>query len=137
MQNSLAKDLEIEVRLRSASKASRNDPRPTPPPEYYIRLMNEDLHGDTSYESPSGSLDESSFASCSENDIFAEFEWLEQIDGLIIEEGNNGSDKMQVGYCDGKLSRREKSAPNFGTLWSSHQGKLVSSRSTSWTDTAV
>ncbi|KAJ5101306.1 hypothetical protein NUU61_003528 [Penicillium alfredii] len=113
MQNSLARNLKIEVRLRSASKASRNDPRPTPSPEYYIRRMNEDLPVDASYESPDDGSDDISFTSCSENDIFAEFEWLEQIDGLILDEGNRGSDGIQVGYCDGKLIRREKIRSQF------------------------
>jgi hypothetical protein len=54
------------------------------------------------------SSDGMSFASySSEDDIFAEFEWLEQIDGLIFNHDDSDSGEVQVGYCDGKLIRRE------------------------------
>lgn len=111
MQNSLPRDLKVEVRLRSASNAAHNDPRETPPPEYYIRLMNKGFPVDTSNDTS----DDTSFASySSENDIFAEFEWLEQIDGLIIHQDASNSGEKQVGYCDGKLIRREDIR---ATLW--------------------
>lgn len=118
MQNLLRRDLKVEVRLRSASKAAHNDPRETPPPEYYIRLMNEGFPVDTSDDSlddSSGdSSDDMSFAShSSENDIFAEFEWLEQIDGFIIDQDAGNSGEKQVGYCDGKLIRREDIRAKF------------------------
>lgn len=65
----MPRNLKIDVRLRSASKATHNDPRPTPPPEYYIRLVNEGLPDDISYEIADGSSDDVSFASHSEDDI--------------------------------------------------------------------
>ncbi|KAB8257968.1 hypothetical protein BDV32DRAFT_139951 [Aspergillus pseudonomiae] len=49
----------------------------------------------------------------SENDIFAEFEWLEQIDGLLIDQDTFNSGEKQVGYCDGKLIRCEDIRANF------------------------
>lgn len=104
----MPRNLKIEIRLRSASKATRNDPRPTPPPEYYIRLVNEGLPDDTSDEMAHGSSDNVPFSSnSSKDDILAEFEWLEQIDGLIFSQDDSDSDEIQVGYCDGKLIRRE------------------------------
>ncbi|KAJ6112318.1 hypothetical protein N7523_008379 [Penicillium sp. IBT 18751x] len=107
----MPRNLKIEVRLRSASKATRNDPRPTPPPEYYIRLVNEGLPDN---EIADGGSDGMSFSSNSSGaDIFAEFEWLEQIDGLIFNQDNSDSDKTPVGYCDGKLIRREKIRDKF------------------------
>ncbi|KAJ6076668.1 hypothetical protein N7499_008649 [Penicillium canescens] len=110
----MPRNLKIEVRLRSASKAARNDPRPTPPPEYYISHVNEGLPDDTSDEMADGSLDDLSLAShSSKADIFAEFEWLEQIDGLIFSQDDSDSDEIQVGYCDGKLIRREDIRAKF------------------------
>lgn len=91
MQNSPARNLKVEVQLRSASKASRNDPRPTPSPEYYIHLMSQDFPVDALYESPDDSSDDISLITCSVSDNFSEFEWLEQIDRLIIDKGNSGS----------------------------------------------
>ncbi|KAE8343280.1 hypothetical protein BDV24DRAFT_161720 [Aspergillus arachidicola] len=110
MQSSLLRELRIEVRLRSASKAARNDPRETPPPEYYIRLTSGGFCVDTSGDS---SDDMSVASNSSENDIFAEFEWLEQIDGLLIDQDAFNSGEKQVGYCDSKLIRREDIRAKF------------------------
>jgi hypothetical protein len=42
-----------------------------------------------------GSLDDMSFAShSSEDDIFTEFEWLEQIDRLIFNQDDSDSDEI-------------------------------------------
>ncbi|KAJ5267460.1 hypothetical protein N7478_010268 [Penicillium angulare] len=101
------KGLKIEVLLRSASKASRNDPRQTPPPEYYLRRMNEDISTDSSSDSMS------SASNFSEDDPFPEFEWLEQIDGVFINQDDENPEGMQVGYCDGKLIRREDIREKF------------------------
>jgi ribosomal protein S18 acetylase RimI-like enzyme len=110
----MPRNLKIEERLRSASKATRNDPRPTPPPEYYIRLVNEGLPDDTSDKMADSSSDDVSFAShSSKYDIFAEFEWLEQIDGLMFNQDDSDSHEIQVGYCDGKLIRREDIRAKF------------------------
>ncbi|KAE8406788.1 hypothetical protein BDV37DRAFT_242565 [Aspergillus pseudonomiae] len=103
MQNSLLKDVKIEVRLRSASKAARNDPRATPPPENYIRLIDEGFSVDTSDDSS----DDMSLAShFSEDDIFAEFKWLEQIDGLLIDQDtfNSGEKLVKSILGDEKLA---------------------------------
>lgn len=88
------------VPASQASKVTHNDPRPTPPPEYYLRLENNggigELDGDVTTNSvDSGDtggetdcdLDDISVevgaSELSEDDIFAEFKWLEQIDGIV------------------------------------------------------
>ncbi|OJJ97244.1 hypothetical protein ASPACDRAFT_46098 [Aspergillus aculeatus ATCC 16872] len=64
-----------------------------------------------------GSPDDMSFAShSSADDIFAESEWLEQIDGLIFNQDDSDSNKTPVGYCDGKLIKREKIRDKYGRL---------------------
>ena len=68
IQNSMPRNIKIEIRLRSASKATRNDPRPTPPPEYYIRLVNEGLPDDTSDEMADSISDDVPFSSNSSKD---------------------------------------------------------------------
>lgn len=84
MQNSLPGDFRIEVWLQSASKGTHNDPRPTLFPEYYLQI----IHNNTGNDISDGSSDDMSqdhFCKLFENDIFTEFEWLEQIDGLIFD----------------------------------------------------
>lgn len=70
MQNSLPEDFSI---IQLASTGTRNDPRPTPSPEYYLRLVNDDTRDDSS----DGSSDDISLDhSCElfKNDIFAELD---------------------------------------------------------------
>ena len=47
---------------------------------------------------------------CSENDEYAEFKWLENMDGVVTcaERSLDGVAQKQVGSCEGKLIRRDK-----------------------------
>ncbi|KAH1507872.1 hypothetical protein KXV31_004372 [Aspergillus fumigatus] len=86
MQESLPEDLKIEVRRRSAFKAARNDPRPTPPPEFNIRRMNRSSVAGTSGDSSEDLSLASDWSGASEDEIFAGFEDLGQLDGRIIKQ---------------------------------------------------
>lgn len=45
----------------------------------------------------------------SEDDMFAEFEWLEQMDGIIeMTSPANPEKPLRVGYCDAKLIMRNR-----------------------------
>lgn len=81
--------LKIEVRLRSVSKASRNDPRQTPSPEYYLRLANEGILNDIKDPSSDNMSSESNL---SEDYPFPECEWPEQIDGIVIHQDDGNPD---------------------------------------------
>ncbi|KAH1891042.1 hypothetical protein KXV57_006097, partial [Aspergillus fumigatus] len=106
MQESLPKDLKIEVRRRSAFKAARNDPRPTPPPEFNIRRMNRSSVAGTSGDSSEDLSLASDWSGASEDEIFAGFEDLGQLDGRIIKQEPIYSGDRQVGYCYGKVINR-------------------------------
>ncbi|KAH1922578.1 hypothetical protein KXV48_005635 [Aspergillus fumigatus] len=98
MQESLPEDLKIEVRRRSAFKAARNDPRPTPPPEFNIRRMNRSSVAGTSGDSSEDLSLASDWSGASEDEIFAGFEDLGQLDGRIIKQEPIYSGDRQVGY---------------------------------------
>ncbi|KAF9697622.1 hypothetical protein EKO04_004023 [Ascochyta lentis] len=117
-----APEMIVEVKLRSTSKAARNDPKhrehhirtPMSPalasfdPMQYERYLNLPIKDKLAARGPTDTdhdHDESEYGS--EDDEFADFEWLEQIDGTIIDAG-----KM-VAYCDAKLIRRSKIAFDF------------------------
>jgi ribosomal protein S18 acetylase RimI-like enzyme len=106
MQESLPEDVKIEVRRRSAFKAARNDPRRTPTPEYYIRQMNRSSVAGTSGDSSEDLSLASDWSGASEDDIFAGFEDLGQLDGRIIKQEPIYSGDRQVGYCYGKVINR-------------------------------
>ncbi|KAN0083849.1 hypothetical protein V8E54_002937 [Elaphomyces granulatus] len=114
MQNSRQNDFKIDVRLHSASKAARNDPRPTPPPEYYIRMS---MEGPKSIETNDNNVDgmssDEGLSDLSEGDNFVDFEWLEQIDGFIVDQESSSPSANHIGYCDGKLIRREDIRATF------------------------
>lgn len=55
--------------------------------------------------------DESNFGS--EDDVFASFNWLEQMDGIITLANSTDSKPVQVGYCGCKLIRREDIRDEF------------------------
>ncbi|KAH3192943.1 hypothetical protein EMGR_003930 [Emarellia grisea] len=67
-------------------KAARNDPRRTPTPEYYIRRTNRRSVAGTSGDSSEDLSLASDWSGASEDDIFAGFEDLGQLDGRIIEQ---------------------------------------------------
>ncbi|KAH8900373.1 hypothetical protein GQ53DRAFT_815259 [Thozetella sp. PMI_491] len=93
---------QIEISLRSASKADRNDPKPG---GYTAQQLDEDGHSeidDLYEESEPDDISEGSSA-----DEFAEWSWLEQIDGIAT------SDGKKIAVCDAKLIRRRKIAPSF------------------------
>ncbi len=52
---------------------------------------------------------------CSEFDEFAEFEWLEVMDGVVTctERSSDGAAQKRVGYCQGKLIRRRQIRATF------------------------
>jgi GNAT superfamily N-acetyltransferase len=63
----------------------------------------------------SESIDEEQSDYGSDYDEFAEFNWLEQMDGLIMLKSEDGGSKaVQVAYCDAKLIRRRQ----IRTFWS-------------------
>ncbi|KAH3517791.1 hypothetical protein KXV64_006811, partial [Aspergillus fumigatus] len=99
MQESLPEDLKIEVRRRSAFKAARNDPRPTPPPEFNIRRMNRSSVAGTSGDSSEDLSLASDWSGASEDEIFAGFEDLGQLDGRIIKQEPIYSGDRQVGHA--------------------------------------
>jgi len=111
MQDSRQDGFKIDVRLRSASKAARNDPRPTVPPhEYYIRMLERAKSIDNNVDDMSSDEGPSDL---SEDDMFAEFGWLEQIDGFIFDQKSSSSSENHIGYCDGKLIRRKDIRATF------------------------
>jgi hypothetical protein len=103
MQESLPEDVKIEVRCCSAFKAARNDLRRTPTPEYYIRRMNRSSVAGTSGDSSEDLSLASDWSEASEDDIFAGFEDLGQLNGRIIKQEPIYSGDRQIGYCYGKV----------------------------------
>ena len=134
MQNSRQDEFKIDVRLRSAAKAARNDPRPTPPPGHYLRMMmqragietpaaegietddnNMDDSDDNNVDDTDDNNDDTDMASDEEEsdlsedgDPFVEFGWLEQMDGFVdlVDQESGSSSEDHIGRCDGKLIRR-------------------------------
>lgn len=130
MQNLRQDEFKIEVRLRSAAKAARNDPRPTPPPGHYLRMMmqragteppaaegvetNDNNMGDAddmNVDDTDMSSDEGESDLSENDDPFLEFGWLEQMDGFVdlVDQGSGSlseEDEGHIGHCDGKLIRR-------------------------------
>ncbi|KAJ4361730.1 hypothetical protein N0V95_001623 [Ascochyta clinopodiicola] len=112
----------VEVKLRSTSKAARNDPRSrdwaslaSMEPDELNEHFSPPLEDESAAGSPTGALpgfesdeddhDESEYDSG--NDEFADFEWLEQIDGIVKSAGK------AVAYCNAKLIRRSEIASDF------------------------
>jgi hypothetical protein len=86
MQESLPEDMKIKVRRRSAFKAAQNDLRRTPTPKYYIHQINRSSVASTSGDSLEDLSLASDWLGASEDDIFAGFEDLRQLDGWIIKQ---------------------------------------------------
>lgn len=126
----------IEIKLRSASKAAKNDPRP--PGDWLTRFQRheagaaaEDIdmesdsdsdedaeendsaaseHDDEEEQQDSGEDIEEDDDSASENDEFAEWDWMEEMEGFVTCVGDSidvGKPK-EVGYCEAKLIRRAR-----------------------------
>ncbi|KAI9696516.1 MAG: hypothetical protein M1820_008144 [Bogoriella megaspora] len=104
----------INVKLRSQSKAERNDPRPAGYRRERLEQLDLETLNDTSEDARQMTTlplsvdgdDDSTYPS--EDDEFVEFEWLEQIDGKILLVESDVEKDQQIGYCNCKLIRRDR-----------------------------
>jgi GNAT superfamily N-acetyltransferase len=111
MEGDLSKDMEVsnEERENVVLNDGEIDCEAEPGQDEFMK--DKDLEDeDTDEDYFSGQDSESDIHSRSEYDEFAEFEWLEVMDGFVSHTRGSPdpTEHKQIGFCDGKLIRREK-----------------------------